>query len=59
MHPTFMDSDNEGVSRRGDEPAVAVNQVRHVFCCSQRCRGDCKGLYTHTNTHTHTHTDVD
>ncbi len=51
MRPTFVDSDNEGVRSGGDESTVAVNQVSHVFCRSQRCRGDCEGLHTHTHTH--------
>lgn len=46
MHPTFVDSDNEGMSSRGDKPAVTVNQVSHIFCCSKRCCGDCERLCT-------------
>lgn len=53
VHPTFVDSDNEGASSWGDEPTVAVNQVSHVFCRRQRCRGDCEGLCAHTHAHTH------
>lgn len=54
---TFVHSDDEGVRRQGDQPAVAVNQVGHVFSSGQRCSGDCERLRTHTSTHTQISTD--
>lgn len=54
---TFVHPDDEGVRRQGDQPAVAVNQVGHVFSSGQRCSGDCERLRTHTSTHTQISTD--
>lgn len=52
---TFVDSDDEGVRRQGDKPAVAVNQVGHVFSSGQRCSGDREWLRAHTRTQIQTH----
>lgn len=50
MYLTFVDSDYEGVRSWGDEPTVAINQISHVFCCSQGCCGDCERLHTRAHT---------